>query len=223
MPLAAQLDDALGHRGSRPVGRQALEAAIDPAIGGITIGISHDAGTHATKLALEAAREGGATTALITANPDGPLLEAADLVAMTPAQDTSWCHTIGYLSPMVAGAVIAGVIANKPVDGNALRSHLEECLTLRSHAAEIATNLKGIDRLIVVGGGYDRISADELVLKVEEGLHLPSAARDLEMLAICKAADTWPGYSDQIEPISLPAWMRPGSTQQQPPTEIELY
>jgi exodeoxyribonuclease VIII len=49
------------------------------------------------------------------------------------------------------------------------------------------------------------------------------AARDLEVLATCKAADAWPGYSDQIEPISLPAWMRPGSTQQQPPTEIEMY
>jgi hypothetical protein len=50
-----------------------------------------------------------------------------------------------------------------------------------------------------------------------------TAARDLEVLATCKAADAWPGYSDQIEPISLPAWMRPGSTQQQPPTEIEMY
>ena len=50
-----------------------------------------------------------------------------------------------------------------------------------------------------------------------------TAARDLEVLATCKAADAWPGYSDQIEPISLPAWMRPGSTQQQPPIEIEMY
>ena len=50
-----------------------------------------------------------------------------------------------------------------------------------------------------------------------------AAARDLEVLATCKAADAWPGYSDQIEPISMPAWMTPGSTQQQPPTEIELY
>jgi hypothetical protein len=50
-----------------------------------------------------------------------------------------------------------------------------------------------------------------------------TAARDLEVLATCKAADAWPGYSDQIEPISLPAWMTPGSTQQQPPTEIEMY
>jgi len=50
-----------------------------------------------------------------------------------------------------------------------------------------------------------------------------TAARDLEVLATCKAADAWPGYSDQIEPISLPAWMTPGSTQQQPPIEIEMY
>ena len=51
-----------------------------------------------------------------------------------------------------------------------------------------------------------------------------TAARDLDVLATCKAANAWPGYSDQIEPISLPAWMRPKAdgTQQQP-TEIELY
>jgi hypothetical protein len=49
-----------------------------------------------------------------------------------------------------------------------------------------------------------------------------TAARDLDVLATCKAAGAWPGYSDQIESISLPPWMRPGGTQQQP-TEIELY
>ena len=49
-----------------------------------------------------------------------------------------------------------------------------------------------------------------------------TAARDLDVLATCKAAGAWPGYSDQIEPISLPPWMRPGGTHQQP-TEIELY
>ena len=52
-----------------------------------------------------------------------------------------------------------------------------------------------------------------------------AAARDLEVLATCKAADAWPGYSDQIEPISLPAWMTPnadGTAMGQPP-EIEMY
>ena len=53
-----------------------------------------------------------------------------------------------------------------------------------------------------------------------------AAARDLDVLATCKAANAWPGYSDQIETISLPSWMRPrpdGSMPQQPPTEIETY
>jgi exodeoxyribonuclease VIII len=36
-----------------------------------------------------------------------------------------------------------------------------------------------------------------------------TAERDLEVLATCKEADAWPGYSDAVEPISLPPWMRP--------------
>ena len=178
--VAAQLDDALGYRGNRPIGRQALEAALDPPTGGFTIGISHGGDSRATSLALEAAREAGATTALITANPKSSLLAAVDLAVVTPTMDTSWCHTIGYISPITAGAAIAGIVADKPVDGSMLRAHLEECLKTRLHAAEIAGHFKGIERLIVVGSGIDRITADELVLKVEEGLHLPSAARDLE-------------------------------------------
>jgi hypothetical protein len=53
-----------------------------------------------------------------------------------------------------------------------------------------------------------------------------TAARDLEVLATCKAADAWPGYSDQVETISLPPWMRPrpdGSMPVGAPTEIETF
>lgn len=52
------------------------------------------------------------------------------------------------------------------------------------------------------------------------------ARLDLDTLADCKAANAWPGYSDQIEMISLPAWMRPrpdGSMPLGAPPEIEAY
>ena len=178
--VAMELDEALGHRGVRVAGRQALEAAIDTAPAGLTIGISHDNGTRATLLALKAAREAGQATALITGNSEGSCSAFADIVLVTPEKDKSWCHTVGYLSPMVAGAVIAGHVAGKELDAAALELHLDECRALKQQASEIARGFRGIDRLIVVGGGYDRITADELVLKVEEGLHLPSSARDLE-------------------------------------------
>ena len=178
--VAVQLDEALGHRGVRVIGRESLEASIDTAPAGLTIGISHEGGTRATLLALKAAREAGQTTALITAKADGVCSEFADIVLTTPADDKGWCHTVGYLSPMVAGALVAGHVSGKELDGAALQQHLDECRGLKQQATEIAKSFRGIERLIVVGGGYDRITADELVLKVEEGLHLPSAARELE-------------------------------------------
>jgi hypothetical protein len=49
------------------------------------------------------------------------------------------------------------------------------------------------------------------------------AMDDLGKLAVCKAANSWPSYSDQIEPISLPAWMTGANGQQQQTTEIEMY
>ena len=178
--VAAQLDEAFGHRGVRVVGREALEASIDPAPAGLTIGISHEGGTRATLLALKAARDAGQATALITANGDSACAEFGDIVLVTPAEDKSWCHTVGYISPMTVGAVIAAAISGKALDAAALEAHLDECRGLKPQAAEVARAFRDIDRLIVVGGGYDRITADELVLKVEEGLHLPSAARELE-------------------------------------------
>jgi hypothetical protein len=49
------------------------------------------------------------------------------------------------------------------------------------------------------------------------------AMKDLGTLATCRAADSWPSYSDQIETISLPSWMTAATSQQQATTEIETY
>jgi hypothetical protein len=51
-----------------------------------------------------------------------------------------------------------------------------------------------------------------------------AARADLDKLGLCKAADFWPGYSDQVELINLPPWMQPKADGTLPtPTEIEMY
>jgi hypothetical protein len=57
------------------------------------------------------------------------------------------------------------------------------------------------------------------------GIGYETAARDLQRLAECKASASWPGYSDEVQIIGLPGWMRPrpdGSPMGEPP-EIETY
>ena len=63
MIVAELLTDSFRRAGlttARAESRQALDAALDPRAGGVCLGFSHDGGTRATKLALEAARERGA-------------------------------------------------------------------------------------------------------------------------------------------------------------------
>jgi len=61
-------------------------------------------------------------------------------------------------------------------------------------------------------------AADEQM--IEHGMK--TAMRDLQRIAECRAAERWPGYSDQIEMISLPAWMT-GSKTTQPIEEIQEF
>jgi fructoselysine-6-P-deglycase FrlB-like protein len=106
----------------------------------------------------------------------------ADIVVTTDEQDQSWCHTVGYLSPILVGAAVAAHITNEPIDPSAAKSLLADGLSadaVRS-TESMASALAGVDRLIVTGSGADRAGARELVLKVEEGAHLAAAMRDLE-------------------------------------------
>jgi len=178
--IAAQIDDALGHRGVRPIAPKAMDALTEPPTSGLVIGVSHEGSTRATILALEEAREAGCATALITANESGPATRSADQVIVTPTLDTSWCHTVGYLSPLVVGAALAGRVAGKPTDPAAVREHIAHCIELRPTAVALANGFADCSRFCVVGAGIDEISADELVLKIEEGVRLPAATRELE-------------------------------------------
>jgi glutamine---fructose-6-phosphate transaminase (isomerizing) len=168
-----------------PVAVQAFEVSLERAVGGrgaLVIGVSHEGGTWATNLALERAKRAGATVAIVTVSARSPGASLADIVITTDEQDQSWCHTIGYLSPILAATAVAGHLSGSSVDPAAARSLLAAALA--SDAVRVTERIadaqSGIERMIVVGSGVDRPAARELVLKVEEGAHLAAAMRDLE-------------------------------------------
>jgi glucosamine--fructose-6-phosphate aminotransferase (isomerizing) len=168
-----------------PIAVQAFEGSLDDVLGGeggVVIGVSHEGGTWATNRALEQARRSGATVALITASERSPGAALADIVVTTDEQDQSWCHTVGYLSPILAGASIAAHLTGARLDPVVVRGLLAAGLAPDAIATteHLAGALAGVERLIVTGTGVDRAPARELVLKVEEGAHLPAAMRDLE-------------------------------------------
>ena len=166
-----------------PYAAQAFELALDPPATGLVIGISHEGGTAATNAALEAARSAGARTAIITASDRSPGAELAQFVVETEELDQSWCHTVGYLSPIVAAAAVGGHIAGRPVDA-AFRAAVSELLQAgvdRASIAEgVAGRLAGVQSIVVIASGADRTAGRELALKIEEGTWVPTAYRDLE-------------------------------------------
>jgi fructoselysine-6-P-deglycase FrlB-like protein len=146
--------------------RDAFEAALDPQAGGVLIGVSHEGGTQATLDALNAA---SARTMLITASDS----RAADLAVRTPLTDTSWCHTVGYLSPLLAFVAMSGA----RIDAKGI---VEAVLAERNAFRDMAATLHGCERILAVASGADEVTAREISLKIEEGVHVPTTPLGME-------------------------------------------
>jgi glucosamine--fructose-6-phosphate aminotransferase (isomerizing) len=195
MGLAALFIEALVLPAGRDVQSiQALELLPRPIAKGLLIAVSHEGGTQITNQALRAARTSGARTALITVGGGSPGAELADLVVRTEEQDQSWCHTVGYLAPLLVGVVVAARLSRSRVDALAIRALLDVADDPHA-AASTASALAASDRLMVAGAGVDHVSARELALKVAEGARLPAAAHELEtiMHGHLAAATRWSG------------------------------
>ena len=192
MAIATLLEEALDGREVPSI--QSLETFRRPMTNGLLIAVSHEGGTQATNAALEAARAAGARTALVTASGGSPGAALADLVVRTEEMDQSWCHTVGYLSPVVAGAMLALRVAGKRSDAPAIRSTIEANDDHRGPAS-LAAGLTGTDRIMVAGSGPDLVTARELALKISEGARLPASAYDVESVlhGHLAAATRWTG------------------------------
>ena len=173
-----------GHSARRhPVSVQAFELALDPPTNGLVIGVTHEGGTTATNAALDAARAAGARTAVITVTDRSPAAERADLIVATDELDQSWCHTVGYVSPLAVAAAIGAHLSGRAVDAtfkSAVHDVLAAGVERASIAEAVAGRLQGARPIVVIGSGSDRPAGRELVLKIEEGAWVPAAYRDLE-------------------------------------------
>ncbi|HEY7937140.1 MAG TPA: hypothetical protein VID26_08415 [Candidatus Limnocylindrales bacterium] len=185
--VTAILDDAwrtAGLPGSGPSVAQAFEASLEPRPG-LCIAISHDGGTWATSQAVAAARVAGARTAIITVSGRAPGAQGIDVVVETLERDQSYCHTIGYTSPLLAATAVGAALTGRPVDPDAVRGLMAAGLgaPATSAAEAIAAGLASTRPILTVGSGGDRGPARELVLKLEEGTWIPAASRNLETFA----------------------------------------
>lgn len=162
------------------VAAQAFELALDPPADGLVVGVSHEGGSWATNRALEASRGAGARTALITAGAGSPGAALADVLVTTGEMDQSWCHTVGYLAPLVAAVAVGGHLSGLAVAADRVTALLQASPSVISAAEAVAARIAAARQLVVIASGSDRTAGRELVLKVEEAAWIPSAFRDLE-------------------------------------------
>src|ERR1019366_8200120 len=152
---------------------------------GLCIAVSHDGGTWATTRAIEAARSVGARTAMITVSGRAPGAQGVDIVLETLERDQSYCHTVGYMSPLVAATAVGAALTGRPVDPALVRELMAAGTDSAATAAAevIAAGLATTRPIITIGSGADRGPARELVLKLEDGTWIPAASRKLETFA----------------------------------------
>ncbi len=166
-----------------PLAAQAFELSLHPPSSGLVIGLSHEGATTATNAALGAAHAAGARTALITVTDRCPGAALADIVVETGELDQSWCHTVGYTSPLIAAVAVGAHLAKRPVDaslGAAVRDLMQAGVDRTSIAESVAGRLVSARPILVIASGADRPAGRELVLKIEEGTWIGAAYRDLE-------------------------------------------
>ena len=162
------------------VAAQAFELALDAPSAGLVIGVSHEGGTAATNRALAASAAAGARTALVTASAASPGGQLVEIVVETIEMDHSWCHTIGYVSPMIAAASIGAHLSGRPLVASDVHDLVAAGTRDESSAESIAGRFADARGVLVIGSGADRPAARELVLKIEEASWQPAAMRDLE-------------------------------------------
>ena len=123
-----------------------------------------------TRMTLEAVRAWDGPTWLITGAAESPLAaECERTVVVTPELEQSWCHTASYT------CAVAGIAALRGEDIGWLSDAVADAL-----GQDVGEPPVG--RVLVAGAGRAWPTAQEAVLKLREGAHLPAEAHHTEQL-----------------------------------------
>jgi glutamine---fructose-6-phosphate transaminase (isomerizing) len=147
---------------------QALDLVLEPRRDAdLLVAVSHEG---STRMTLEAVRAWDGPIWLVTGAADSPLAALAEkVVVVTPELEQSWCHTASYT------CAIAGMAALRGEDIAWLPGAVSDAL-----AQEVGDPPLG--RVLVAGAGQAWATAQEAVLKLREGAHLPAEALHTEQL-----------------------------------------
>lgn len=153
------------------------------------LAISQSGAAEDIRAAAAAARAAGAPVVAITNAPDAPLLQVADHALVTPAgPERSVPATKTYTSALAAVALLGSVLARRggrvtgvgaaggaglaTADLARLPDAVEGVLSLEPELAALGARLTGRDRCVVIGRGYNRATASEVALKIQETSYL---------------------------------------------------
>jgi fructoselysine-6-P-deglycase FrlB-like protein len=121
-------------------------------------------------MTLEAVRRWRGPKWAITGTADSPIAaECDEVVVATPELEQSWCHTASYTCAVAAIRALHG----------------EDVSGLPDAAAAALDQDVGdppVGRVVVAGSGTGWPTAQEAVLKLREGAHLPAEAHHTEQL-----------------------------------------
>lgn len=145
------------------------------------LAISQSGDAEDVRAVAVAARAGGAPVVAITNVAGAPLLEVADHALVTPAgPERSVPATKTFTAALAAVALLGSRLARgrgsvtglDPVDFARVPDAVERILSLEPELEAFGARLKGRDRCVVIGRGYNRATASEVALKIQETSYL---------------------------------------------------
>jgi glucosamine--fructose-6-phosphate aminotransferase (isomerizing) len=121
-------------------------------------------------MTLEAVKAWDGPAWVVTGPAESPLATECDhAVVVTPELEQSWCHTASYT------CAVAGIAALRGGDVSWLADAVADALD-----QDVGEPPRG--RVLVAGAGDGWPTAQEAVLKLREGAHLPAEAHHTEQL-----------------------------------------